>query len=117
MLDEKAHFRVRKYIKAKQHIRSTPDKVGTFDQAILDLLNGQLDPISASDLAIQLAPVVGRRIEAEDERYAFRHDVSKRLNRLKEKGLVEMRKRGGRLFWVTVEGCAPTHDRRTGPPA
>ncbi|MEN5169455.1 hypothetical protein ABE444_07810 [Brevundimonas pondensis] len=100
VLDENAHFRMRKTIKSKQHIRSNSTKIGSIDQTALDLLNGQRIPISASDLAVQLAAVVGKTIGAPDERNAFRHDVSKRLHRLKEKGLVTMEKRGGRLFWA-----------------
>lgn len=41
-------------------------------------------------------------IADQDERNAFRHDVGKRLQRLNEKGLVAMQKRGGRLFWVII---------------
>nr|WP_313518790.1 hypothetical protein [Brevundimonas diminuta] len=100
MLDENEHFRVRKTIKSKQHIRSKPSKIGSFDQTALDLLNSQRTSISAADLAAQLAPAVGKTIGNSDERNAFRHDVSKRLHRLKEKGLVAMEKRGGRLFWA-----------------
>jgi hypothetical protein len=77
--------------------------VGSFDQALLDLLDTCQSLISASDLAVQLAPAVGKAIRDQDERNAFRHDIGKRLHRLREKGMVTMQKRGGRLFWAIAD--------------
>ncbi|WP_288757020.1 hypothetical protein [uncultured Brevundimonas sp.] len=98
-MDENAHFKIVKEIETKQRPRLTPQTVGTVLQTMLDILNEESAPVSARDLAAEVAVRLGRTFSSDNDRFSFRSDIGRRLQVLKSKGLVRVQERGRRFFW------------------